>query len=104
MIQPRLETFEITRKGMKANELLDYLEQQRMNEEEMKKAKEETNDLLRDVHEEEKVIRKEKNKTKERQPVMTTDVPIHGSWKEKSKEKNIIAFLSVNVNNLAHWS
>ena len=41
--------------------------------------KEEMDDLLKDAHEEEKVIRKEKVKAKERRSVMTTNVPIHGS-------------------------
>ena len=35
---------------------------------------------------------------------MTTDVPIHGSWKANSKDENDLIFLSVNVNSLAHWS
>ena len=62
---------------MKANELLDHLKQQRGNNEETKKK--EIDDLLKDAHEEEKKIRKDTVKTKERQSVMTTDVPIHGS-------------------------
>ena len=66
--------------------------------------KEEMDDLLKDAHDEEKAIRKEKVKTKERRSVMTTDVPIHGSWKTNSKDKKDITFLSVNVNSLTHWS
>ena len=58
----------------------------------------------RDAHEEEKVIRKERDKTKEIQSVMTTDVPIHDSWKANYKDKNNITFLSVNINSLAHCS
>ena len=62
---------------MKANELLDHLKQQRVNNEEVKE--EEMDDLLKDAHKEEKEIRKDKVKTKERRSVMATDVPIHGS-------------------------
>ena len=58
------QTFKITSKGMKANELLYHLKQQIGNNEEMKK--EEMGNLLRNVHEEEKLIRKERDKTKER--------------------------------------
>ena len=100
--QHRLKTFKITSKGMKANELLDHSKQQRGNDEEMKK--EEMDDLLKDAHEEEKAIRKDKVKTKEIRSIITTDVPIHGSWKANSKDENNITFLSVNVNSLAHWS
>ena len=35
---------------------------------------------------------------------MNTDVPIHGSWKANSKDKNNLTFLSINMNSLAHWS
>ena len=92
--QHRFKKLNITSKGMKANELLDHLKQQRRNDEEMRK--EEMDDLLKDAHDEEKAIRKDKVKTKERQYVMTTDVPMHGSWKANSKDKNNITFLSVS--------
>ena len=84
--QHRLKTFKVPSKGMKANELLDHLKQQRGNGEEMKK--EEMDDLLKNAHEEEKEVRKVKLKTKERRSVMNTDVPIHGSWKANSKDEN----------------
>ena len=61
--QHRLKTFKITSKGMKANELLDHLKQRRGNKEGVKKK--ELDDLLKDAHKEETVIRKEKEKTKE---------------------------------------
>ena len=87
---------------MKANELLDHLKKQRGNGEEMKK--EEMDDLLKDAHKKEKEVRKDKVKTKERQSVMNTDVPIHGSWKSNSKDEDNLTFLSINVNILVHWS
>jgi hypothetical protein len=45
---------------MKPNELLDRLKQRRGNKEEMKKKKE-MDRLLKDVHEEEKAIREERD-------------------------------------------
>ena len=64
--------------------------------------KEEMDDLLKDAHEEEKITRKEKDKTKDRRSIMTTNVPIHGSWKATSKDDTNITFLRVNINSLAH--
>jgi len=61
-------------------------------------------DLLKDAHKEGKKIRKDKVKTKERQSVMNTDMPIHDSWKANSKDENDFTFHSINVNSLAHWS
>ena len=49
---------------MKPNERLDHLKQKRGNKEEMKK--EEVDKLLKDVHEEEKAIREDRDKTKKR--------------------------------------
>ena len=100
--QHRLKTFKITSKGMKANALLDHLKQRRGNREETKQ--EEMDDLPKDAHEEEKELRKDKVKTKERRSVMNIDVPIHGSWKANSKDENNLTFLSLNANSLAHWS
>ena len=62
--QYRLKTCKITIKGMKANELLDHLKQQRGNSTEMKR--EEMSNLPKDTHEEEKEIRSNEVKTKER--------------------------------------
>ena len=87
---------------MKPNESLDHVKQRRRNNEAMKKK--EMDNRLKNPHEEEKAIRKEKAKTKEIQSVITTDVSIHGSWKVNSKDENDITFLSVNVNSLAYWS
>ena len=75
--QHRLKTFNITSKGIKANELLDHLKQRRGNSDKMKR--EEMDELIKDAHEEEKEARKVKAKTKERRSVMDTDVPVHGS-------------------------
>ena len=71
----KFKTFRLTSKGMLANELLDHLKQRRGNDKEMKK--EEMDKLLKDVHKEEKATRKEKDETKKRRSVMTTDVPTH---------------------------
>ena len=87
---------------MKANDFLDHLKQQRGNSKEVKK--EEPDDLLKDVHEEKKEVRKVKVKTKEIRSVMNTAVSIHGSSKTNSKDENDLTFCSINVNNLAHWS
>ena len=100
--QHRLKTFKITSKGMKANELLDHLKQQRGNNEEMKK--EEMDNLLKDTHEDEETTRKEKVKTKERHFAMTTTWPIQGSWKANFKDENDSTFLSLNGDSLANWS
>ena len=100
--QHRLKTCKITSKGMKANELLDHLKQQRGNSNEMKR--EEMDEVTKDTHEEEKETKKVKAKTTERRTVMNSDDPIHGSWKTNSKDENDLTFISINVNSLAHWS
>ena len=61
-------------------------------------------ELLKDAHKEEKSIRKDKDKTKRQQLVMTTDVPTHENWKPNTKGKDGITFLSVNISSLTHWS
>ena len=35
---------------------------------------------------------------------MNSDVPVHGSWKTNSKDKNDLTFISINMNSLVHWS
>ena len=77
---------------MKATALLDHLKQQRGNSDKMKW--EEMDELIKDTHEEEKETRKVNAETKERRPVMDSDVPVHDD----------LTFISINVNNLAHWS
>ena len=66
--------------------------------------KEEMNNLLKNVHEEEKVIREERDKTKKRQSVMTTNVPTHGNWKPHTKYDDDITLMSVNRNSPSHCS
>ena len=87
---------------MKPNELLYHLKQRRGNKEDMKK--EEMDELLNDVHKEEKVIRKERNKTKKRGSVMTTDVTMHWNWTLHTNDRDNITFLSVNINSITHRS
>ena len=50
------------------------------------------------------MIRREKDKTKERRTVLTNNGPIHDSYKANSKDKNNITLLSVNTHSLSHWS
>ena len=75
----------------------------------MRKPEEETNkeemdELLKDMHNKEKVVREERDETKKRQLVTTIDVPTHENWKQHTKEEDNTMFLNTNINRLAHWS
>ena len=66
--------------------------------------KEEMNELLNDVQEKDKVIREERDETKNRQSIVTTNVSTHWNRKLSTKDKDNITFMSVNLHNLAYWS
>ena len=48
--------------------------------------------------------RVETAKVKERQAVMNTKVPTHGTWRKHERGDEDVTSMGVNINSLAHWS
>ena len=46
----------------------------------------------------------EATRTEERQTVMNTKVPVHGTWRKEKNDKDDVTCLGVNINSLAYWS
>ena len=87
---------------MSPNDLLDTMQRKRESIREYTNAKLEK--LVGQNSEEQGAEQVEAAKVKERQTVMNTKIPTHGTWRKNEREDEDVTFMEVNINSLAYWS
>ena len=92
----------LTNKGMSPNDLLDIMQQKCEGNREYTNAQLE--EMVGKSSDEQSAEQVKADKVKERQTVMNTKVPTHGTLRKNEREDEDVTFMGVNINSLAYWS